>query len=62
MTDSGGYEYNVYLIDSDGNNIRNIYSKRCNTGLSFCTINIVDKYLIISFPITELESEIINMD
>ena len=62
MTDSGGYEYNVYSMDSDGNNIRNIYSKRCNTDLPFCTINIVNKYLIISFPITELEPEIINMD
>ena len=62
MTDSGGYEYNVYSMDSDGNNIKNICSQSCNTGLPFCTINIVDKYLIISFPITELEPEIINID
>lgn len=62
MTDGGGYEYNVYSMDSDGNNIKSICSKSCNIGLPFCTINIVDKYLIISFPITELEPEIINID
>lgn len=62
MTDSGGCEYNVYSMDSDGNNIKNICSKRYNTGLPFCIINIVNKYLIISFLITELESEIINIE
>lgn len=62
MTDSGGCEYNVYSMDSDGNNIKNICSKRYNTGLPFCIINIVNKYLIISFLITELEPEIINIE
>lgn len=62
MTDDGEVEYNVYSMDSDGKNIRHIHSQKDNTGLPFCTINIVDKYLIISFPITAIEPEIINLE
>jgi len=62
MTDDGAVEYNVYSVDSDGKNIKHIYSQKDNTGLPFCTINIVDKYLIISFPITAIEPEIINLE
>lgn len=62
ISDNGEVEYNVYSMNSDGKNIRHIYSQKDNTGLPFCTINIVDKYLIISIPITAIEPEIINLE
>jgi len=58
------YEYNVYLIDSSGNNVRLICSERNEGGLPlpFCPINIVDNYLVVTFPFTGIESQIMRLD
>ncbi len=58
----GRFDYNVYSMDSGGGNIKKIYSKTDDTGFSFCTINIANNNLIISFPITGVEPEIVNIE
>lgn len=61
-TEDGSIEYNVYSIDSDGGNIKKIYSQRSTDGVGICTINIVDGYLIISFPLTLDEPVITRLE
>lgn len=56
------FECNVYLIDSNGNNIRLIFSEKIDGWVPFCPISIVDNYLVISFPFIGIEPEILGLD
>lgn len=62
MNDDGTIQYKVYSMDSSGNNINLIHSQVSVSGLPFCTLNIVDDYLIVNYPISGIEPHIINLN
>jgi len=62
MNDDGTIQYKVYSMDLSGNNVKLIHSQVSASGLPFCTLNIVDDYLIVNYPISGIEPHIVNLE
>jgi len=57
-------DYAVYSMDLNGEHVRTIFTTTdtCGWGVPFCPLNVSDHYLVIAFPLSEMDIEIIDLN